>query len=86
MKSSTPSTDWRNGKTWRPELVELLATLALDSAEVQRAADAALSRSVPLPTWALERVLLDEDLLPHVMEKVGVTDAVAPVCTAWQDV
>ena len=70
----------------QPELVELLATLALDSAEVQRAADAALSRSVPLPTWALERVLLDEDLLPHVMEKVGVTDAVAPVCTAWQDV
>ena len=67
-------------------LVELCAlACTLDAHESRTAADAALARDDPLPTWAVDEVLLSSDLAPRVVEKLEVKDgAAAAVCRAWR--
>ena len=67
-------------------LVELCAlACTLDAHDSRTAADAALARHDPLPTWAVDDVLLSSDLAPRVMEKLEVKDgAAAAVCRAWR--
>ena len=65
-------------------LAELAAQLCSDSAALQAAADECIAAHNPLPLWAVERVLLSPDLMPHILGPLKAEDAAAAaVCSQW---
>jgi hypothetical protein len=74
----------RLGQLPHDELAELAAQLCSDSPALQAAAEECMAAHNPLPHWAVERVLLSADLVPHLLEPLGVEDgAAAAVCSQW---
>ena len=58
------------------------------STEVKNRADAILAAHKPLPQWAVERVLLSSDLVPHLLAPLQVQlkdGAAAAVCSRLAD-
>ena len=65
-------------------LAELAAQLCSESAGLQAMADECLATHKPLPLWAVDRVLLSPDLMPHILGPLGLEDAAAAaVCSQW---
>ena len=56
------------------------------SSDVNNLADAFFAEHKPLPQWAVESVLLSDDLVPHVLAPLELEDgAAAAVCSCWAD-
>ena len=69
----------------RAQLLDLAAEQAGATAAGMRLADAHLAEHAPVPEWAVANVLLSNDLLPHVMQTLGVDDLAAMrVCKGWR--
>ena len=65
-------------------LADLVARLCSESAALQAAAEACLAAHNPVPHWAVERVLLSPDLVPHILGPLVAEDgAAAAVCSQW---
>ena len=63
-------------------LADLAARLCSDSPALQATADECMAAHKPLPLWAVERVLLSPDLVPHVLGPLEAEDgAAAAVCS-----
>jgi hypothetical protein len=74
----------RLGKLSHDVLAELAAQLCSDSPALQAAAEECMAAHTPLPHWAVDRVLLSADLLPHLLGPLEAEDgAAAAVCTQW---
>jgi hypothetical protein len=74
----------RLGQLPHAVLAELAAQLCSDSPALQAAAEECMAAHNPLPHWAVERVLLSADLVPHLLGPLGVEDgAAAAVCSQW---
>ena len=65
-------------------LAELTAQLCSESAALQAMTDECLATHKPLPLWAVDRVLLSPDLMPHILGPLELEDAAAAaVCSQW---
>ena len=65
-------------------LAELAAQLCSESAALQAMTDECLATHKPLPLWAVDRVLLSPDLMPHILGPLELEDAAAAaVCSQW---
>ena len=74
----------RLGQLPHDVLAELAAQLCSDSPALQAAAEECMAAHTPLPHWAVDRVLLSADLLPHLLGPLVAEDGVAAaVCTQW---
>jgi hypothetical protein len=74
----------RLGQLSHDELAELAARLCSDSPALQAAAEECMAAHNPLPHWAVDRVLLSPDLVPHILGPLEAEDgAAAAVCTQW---
>ena len=74
----------RLGQLPQDVLAELVARLCSESAALQAAAEACLATHNPVPHWAVERVLLSPDLVPHILGPLVAEDgAAAAVCSQW---
>ena len=66
-------------------LAELAAELCTDGYAEMRAA-AVLAVHQPVPQWAVEKVLLSNDLVPHLLAPLQLEDgAAAAVCSVWSE-
>jgi hypothetical protein len=74
----------RLGRLPHAVLAELAARLCSDSPALQAAAEECMAAHTPLPHWAVERVLLSPDLVPHLLAPLAAEDgAAAAVCSQW---
>ena len=74
----------RLGQLPHDVLAELAAWLSSDSAALQATAEECMAAHSPLPLWAVERVLLSPDLMPHLLRPLEAEDgAAAAVCSQW---
>ena len=74
----------RLGQLPHDVLAELAAQLCSDSPALQAAANKCIAAHKPLPPWAVERVLLSPDLMPHILGPLVAEDGVAAaVCSQW---
>ena len=74
----------RLGQLPHDVLAELAAQLCSDSPALQAAADKCIAAHKPLPPWAVERVLLSPDLMPHILGPLVAEDgSAAAVCSQW---
>jgi len=65
-------------------LVQLAAQLCADSPAARNTADAVIAAEQPVPQWAVEGVLLSEDLVQHLLAPLELEDgAAAAVCSLW---
>lgn len=68
-------------------LVALAATMYGDAANTHsiRDTEACLASHIPTPQWALDTILLSDDILPHIFAHIELKDgAAAAVCTAFR--
>ena len=76
----------RLGELSRAQLLQIAVAGCEASSEVNNLADAFFAEHNPLPQWAVERVLLSNDLVPHVLAALELEDgAAAAVCSCWAD-
>ena len=74
----------RLGQLPHDVLAELAAKLCSESPALQATADKCIAAHNPLPPWAVERVLLSPDLMPHILGPLEAEDwAAAAVCSQW---
>ena len=74
----------RLGQLPHEALADLAARLCSDSPALQATADKCIAAHKPLPPWAVERVLLSPDLMPHILGPLVAEDgAAAAVCSQW---
>ena len=74
----------RLGQLPHDVLAELAAKLCSESPALQATADKCIAAHNPLPPWAVERVLLSADLMPHILGPLEAEDkAAAAVCSQW---
>ena len=74
----------RLGQLPHKVLADLAAQLCSESATLQATADECMAAHNPLPLWAVERVLLSPDLVPHILGPLEAEDgAAAAVCSQW---
>ena len=74
----------RLGQLPHDMLAELAAQLCSDSPALQAAAEECMAAHNPLPHWAVERVLLSPDLVPHILGPLEAEDgAAAAACSQW---
>jgi hypothetical protein len=74
----------RLGQLPHDVLAELAARLCSDSPALQAAAEECMAAHTPLPHWAVDRVLISADLVPHLLGPLEAEDgAAAAVCTQW---
>ena len=67
-------------------LLDICAYACSASEESRHAADARLSIYAPVPTWAVEEVLLSPDLMQDVMTTLSYHfGAAAAVCSVWRN-
>ena len=67
------------------DALRLLSESCAASSAAKAIVDAHLSASEPTPEWAREAILLNVDLLPHVLAHCAFTDVAArAVCKTWQ--
>ena len=68
------------------QLVEIAAAGCEASTQVKNRADALLAAHKPLAQWAVEGVLLSNDLVPHLLAPLQPEDvAAAVVCSRWAE-
>eukprot|EP00964_Phaeocystis_antarctica_P031051 scaffold17576_cov66-Phaeocystis_antarctica.AAC.2 len=74
----------RLGQLPHDVLAELAAKLCSESPALQATANKCIAAHNPLPPWAVERVLLSPDLMPHILGPLVAEDgAAAAVCSQW---
>ena len=86
MPSNRPSSRLaaRLGQLPHDVLADLAARLCSENPAQKAAADECMAAHNPLPLWAVERVLLSADLVPHVLGPLEAEDgAAAAVCSQW---
>ena len=68
------------------QLLEIAAAGCEASSEVKKRADAILAAHKPLAQWAVEGVLLSNDLVQHLLAPLQPEDgAAAAVCSRWAE-
>lgn len=68
----------------RERLLEALITACASRASTARLVDTHLASVAPLPSWAVDRVLLSTDLISRLLDTLQLEDsAAATVCKAW---
>ena len=76
----------RLGELSRAQLLQIAVAGCEASSDVNNLADAFFAEHNPLPQWAVESVLLSNDLVPHVLAALELEDgAAAAVCSCWAD-
>ena len=76
----------RLGELSHAQLLQIAVAGCEASSEINNLADAFFATHKPLPQWAVEGVLLSNDLVPHVLAPLQLEDgAAAAVCSSWAD-
>ena len=74
----------RLGQLPHDVLADLASRLCSESPALQATAEECIATHKPLPPWAVERVLLSPDLMPHILGPLVAEDgAAAAVCSQW---
>ena len=76
----------RLGELSHAQLLQIAVAGCEASSEINNLADAFFATHKPLPQWAVEGVLLSNDLVPHILAPLKLEDgAAAAVCSSWAD-
>ena len=76
----------RLGELSHAQLLQIAVAGCEASSEINNLADAFFATHKPLPQWAVEGVLLSNDLVPHILASLQLEDgAAAAVCSSWAD-
>lgn len=86
MVSAPSRLAMRLGELSHAQLLQIAVAGCEASSDVNNLADAFFAEHKPLPQWAVESVLLSNDLVPHVLAPLELEDgAAAAVCLCWAD-